>query len=224
VTARERQVEENQAAFTDRTLKYYDWLLEFTCNRIWRCSIDRTLDLYQRHVSSNHLEVGVGTGYFLDRTRFPSPEPRLALLDLNPHCLRHTEARLARYAPEVYRANALAPIELGVRGFDSIAINYVLHCMPGALPEKGIAFANLKPLLNPGGVLFGSTVLREGVPCDLRARVFMRLYNTRKVFCNLQDSLAGLTMALEQSLQHVQVDVIGCVAQFCGKARSDSLS
>ena len=159
-----RQAEPGHAAFNDRTLKHYDWLLEFTCNRIWRCSIERTQELYRRHLSSNHLEVGVGTGYFLDRIRFPNPRPRLALLDPNPYCLRHTEMRLSRYSPEVYRANALAPIELGARGFDSIAINYVLHCMPGTLPEKGIAFANLKPLLNPGGVLFGSTVLREGVP------------------------------------------------------------
>lgn len=61
---------------------------------------------------SNHLEVGVGTGYFLDRSSFPVPEPRLALLDLNPHWLKHTEARLARYTPEVYRANALVPGDL----------------------------------------------------------------------------------------------------------------
>lgn len=214
----QKPVERSQAAFNDRTLKYYDWLLELTCNRIWRCSIERTLELYQRHVSANHLEVGVGTGYFLDRIRFPDPEPRLALLDVNSHCLRHTEARLARYAPEVYCASALAPIEVSVRGFDSIAINYVLHCMPGALPDKGIAFAHLKPLLNPGGVLFGSTVLREGVPCDLRARVVMALYNTRKVFCNLQDGLTGLTKALEDTFQHVQIDVVGCVAQFCARA------
>src|SRR5262249_15644666 len=100
-----------QGAFNDWTLKYYDWLLEFACNRIWRCPIDRTLELYQRHLSSNHLEVGVGTGYFLDRIRFPSAEPRLALLDPNPHCLQHTGTRLARYAPEVYRADALAPIQ-----------------------------------------------------------------------------------------------------------------
>jgi len=205
-------------AFNDRTLRYYDWFLEFACNRVWRCPIDRTLELYQRHLSSNHLEVGVGTGFFLDRLRFPSPEPRLALLDPNPQCLRHTRARLARYAPEVYRADALAPIKLGARGFDSIAINYVLHCMPGALPEKGVAFANLKPLLNPGGVLFGSTVLRQGVPCDLRARAFMRLFNARRVFCNLQDSLAGLREALQKSFRQMQIDVIGCVAQFSCRA------
>lgn len=207
----------SQSGFNSRTLRYYDRLLEFTCNRIWHCSIDRTVELYQRHISSNHLEVGVGTGYFLDRVRFPDSAPRLALLDVNPHCLRYTEATLARYAPSVHRASALAALELDVRGFDSIALNYVLHCMPGTLREKGAAFANLKPLLNPGGVLFGSTVLSVGVPCDLRARLFMRLYNASKFFCNLQDSLAGLTEALRSNFQEVQIDVIGCVAQFSAR-------
>jgi SAM-dependent methyltransferase len=214
MTAIVRPAELDQGAFNHRTLKYYDPLLEFTCNWIWRCPVERTLEFYQRHLSSNHLEVGVGTGYFLDRTGLPGPAPRLALLDTSLPCLQHTEARLARYAPEVYRANALAPIELAARGFDSIAINYVLHCMAGTLPGKGAAFANLKPLLNPGGVLFGSTVLRNGVPCDLRARVFMRLYNAARVFSNLHDSLAGLTEALNNNFEHVRIDVIGCVAQF----------
>ena len=64
-------------------LRYYDWLLELTCNRIWRCPIRRTLELYGRHLSSNHLEVGVGTGYFLEHSRFPDSQSRLALLDLS---------------------------------------------------------------------------------------------------------------------------------------------
>jgi SAM-dependent methyltransferase len=217
MTAIVTSAESNQGAFNQRTLKYYDRLLEFTCNWIWRCPVERTLELYQRHLSSNHLEVGVGTGYFLDRGRLPGPAARLALLDTSPHCLEHTAARLARYAPEAYRADALAPMELAARGFDSIAINYVVHCMGGTLPEKGAAFANLKLLLNPGGVLFGSTVLRHGVPCGLQARVFMRLYNAGRVFCNLEDSLVGLTEALNNTFQHVQIDVIGCVAQFSAR-------
>lgn len=214
----EEPVEATPVVFNQRMLKYYDWLLEFTCNRVWRCPIRRTLELYHRHLSSNHLEVGVGTGYFLEHSHFPSPEPRLALLDLSPHCLKRTATRLSRYAPEVYQANALAPIELSVRRFDSIAMNYVLHCMPGALPQKGIAFANLKPLLNASGVLFGSTVLRHGVRCDLGAKAFLRLYNARKVFCNLDDSLADLRQALETTFRNVQIEVVGCVAQFSGRA------
>jgi SAM-dependent methyltransferase len=211
-----KQVGTTPVVFDPRMLKYYDGLLKFTCNRVWRCPLQRTLELYRRHLSANHLEVGVGTGYLLERSNFPSSGPRLALLDLSPHCLSHTASRLSRYVPEIYRANALAPIELDVRRFDSIAMNYVLHCMPGALPEKGIAFANLKPLLHPTGVLFGSTVLRHGVRCDLGARAVTRFYNARKLFCNLEDSLAGLKQALEKSFRNVQIEVVGCVAQFSG--------
>jgi hypothetical protein len=162
-TATTKPVEPRPAVFNERTLKYYDWLLEFTCNRVWHCSIRRTLELYRRHLSSNHLEVGVGTGYFLDHSHLPGSAPRLALLDLSPDCLKHTAARL-----------------------------------------------------NSGGVLFGSTVLRQGVRCDPGARAFMRLYNARKAFFNLQDGLAGLTQALEKNFRNVRIDVIGCVAQFSG--------
>jgi SAM-dependent methyltransferase len=204
--------------FDERMLRYYDWLLEFTCNRIWRCPIGRTLELYERHLSANHLEVGVGTGYFLDRSRFPHSQPRLGLLDVSPHCLRRTATRLSRYAPEIYRANALEPIALSVQRFDSIAMNYVLHCMPGAIPEKGVAFANLKPLLNPSGVLFGSTVLRHGVRCNRRARAFMRLYNGRRVFSNLEDSLDDLRQVLRTTFRDVEIEIVGCVAQFLCRA------
>jgi hypothetical protein len=43
MSATQEQVERNQAVFNNQTLKYYDWLLAFTCNRIWQCSIERTL-------------------------------------------------------------------------------------------------------------------------------------------------------------------------------------
>jgi SAM-dependent methyltransferase len=203
--------------FNQRMLRYYDWLLEFSCNRAWRCPIPRTVELYRRHLSSNHLEVGVGTGYFLERAHLPGSRPRLTLLDLSPYCLERTATRLSRYAPETFCADALGPLELGAGPFDSIALNYVLHCMPGRLPEKGVVFTNLKPLLNPSGVLFGSTVLRRGVPCDLGARALMRLYNARNVFCNLKDSLADLRQALETTFRDVEIEVIGCVAQFAGR-------
>lgn len=88
-----------QIVFNQRMLRYYDRLLEFTCNRVWRCPIRRTLELYGQHLSSNHLEVGAGTGYFLEHSHFPGPDPRLALLDLSPHCLKRTATRLSRYAP-----------------------------------------------------------------------------------------------------------------------------
>lgn len=207
-----------QPAFNGWTLPHYDRLLEFTCGRIWRCPTERTLELYARHLSGNHLEVGVGTGYFLLLSRFPRPRPKLALLDINAHCLRYTAARLARYAPVTYSANVLQPLSLDLRPVDSIALNYVLHCMPGSLSEKGIVFENLRPYVNDGGVLFGSTVLRREVACDWRARTAMRLYNASGVFCNSMDGLNDLQTALERAFKEVRMDIVGCVAQFSARA------
>ena len=207
-----------QAAFTKDRLAAYDLLvLDLTCRLIWRCSSEHVLALYQKHLSGNHLEVGVGTGFFLDRCSFPASRPRLALLDLNSNCLEHAGQRVARYNPETYQANVLAPIEIDARRFDSVCLNYVLHCLPGALPEKGIVFAHLKALLNPGGVLFGSTVLQGGVHRTAPAKLFMRWLNARGVFCNKRDELDGLVRALEQHLTDVRVEVVGSVALFSGR-------
>src|SRR5262245_22523218 len=62
----------------------------------WRCPSHLILDFYNQHISANHLDVGVGTGYFLDKCRFPSSSPRIALLDLNPNSLEATAKRLRR--------------------------------------------------------------------------------------------------------------------------------
>jgi hypothetical protein len=209
-----------QAAFTKTSLAIYDFLvLQLICRFAWRCPNERVLAAYRRHLSANHLETGVGTGYFPDHAQFPSAAPRVALLDLNANCLERTARRIERYQPDVYQANLLAPIALSARRFDSIAMNYVLHCLPGALPEKGRAIGHLAALLNPGGVLFGATLLQGDVPRSLGARMLMHALNARRTLCNAGDTKAGLVSALEQHLTQVQVEIVGCVALFSGRAR-----
>jgi hypothetical protein len=73
------QVAAGHAVYTKRMLGIYDFLVLGLSNRlIWRCPTQRLIEHYNRHVTSNHLDVGVGTGYFLDRCRFPSAAPRVA--------------------------------------------------------------------------------------------------------------------------------------------------
>jgi hypothetical protein len=92
------EIEAGQAIYTRRTLALYDLVvLGASCRFVWKCPSRRMLGLYDRHVTANHLDVGVGTGYFLDRCRFPSPAPRNALLDLNAAALAYTAGRIARY-------------------------------------------------------------------------------------------------------------------------------
>lgn len=126
-----------QAAYTKPVLAAYDFLvLGFSNRLVWNCPAHRLEAHYNRHISANHLDVGVGTGYFLDRCRFPTPTPRLALEALNENALAFTARRLARYRPDVYRRNALTPITLDAARFDSVGMNDLLHCLPALFDQR----------------------------------------------------------------------------------------
>lgn len=212
------KVEAGQAFYTRRTLAVYDFLVLGVSNRfIWKCPTKTLLDQYNRYVTTNHLDVGVGTGDFLDRCRFPSPTPRVALMDLNHETLTFASRRLARYHPEAYQRNVLEPIPFDGRAFDSVGLNYLLHCVPGPIESKAVIFDHLKPLANAGGVLFGSTLLQRGVQRNWLARRLMEAYNKRGIFSNQQDDFEGLKRALTKRLKDVSVEVTGCAAIFAGR-------
>lgn len=212
------QVEAGQAVYTRRTLAIYDFVVHGVSNRfLWKCPTDKLVEHYNTHVSSNHLDVGVGTGYFLDRCRFPSQAPRVALMDLNASTLDFASHRIARYRPETYCRNVLEPIALPGEKFDSVGINYLLHCIPGSIGSKAVAFDYLKALMNPGAVLFGSTLLQGGVPRNWPAKRLMDAYNRKGIFANRQDDLEGLKQALSQRFSDVSVEVAGCAAIFSGR-------
>lgn len=208
-----------QAVYSRNTLKLYDWLVLAFSNRVaWRCPTRELLAMYNQNVTANHLEVGVGTGYFLDQCQFPSREPRLVLMDLNENCLNAAAARVQRYKPESVRANVLEPIPWTSSLFDSIGLNYVLHCLPGPIREKAVVFDHLRLLLNRGGVLFGSTLLSNGVRPNVIARRLMAVYNRKRIFCNRDDSVTDLERSLRDRFDHVKMTVAGCAALFRAEA------
>jgi len=212
------EVEAGQAIYTKRTLNAYDFVVHGISNRfLWKCPTLRLEQLYNDHVSANHLDVGVGTGYFLDRCRFPSVTPRIALMDLNPETLQFASRRIARYRPETYRRNVLEPIALEGARFDSVGMSYLLHCVPGSIEAKTVAFDHLKALMNPGAVLFGATLLQGGVTRNWGARRLMEIYNRKGVFANREDDLDGLQRALARRFADVSVEVVGCAALFVGR-------
>ncbi len=183
-----------QRVYNPLTLAGYDWyVLSLSNALVWRCPTPRLLRLYDEHVSAAHLDVGVGTGYFLDKCRFPVPAPRITLLDLNPHPLRTAARRIKRYRPQICQANVLEPIQWDGPEFGSIAVHYLLHCLPGTIADKAAVFANLKPLLHDGCPLFGSTILNSGVRHTPASRRLMALYNATGAFCNSDDTIEGLS-------------------------------
>lgn len=210
-----RQAEAGHGVYSKTVLAVYDWLVLGLSNRfIWRCPTSQILDWYDRHVTANHLDVGVGTGYFLNRCRFPADRPRLVLMDLNPNCLAVSARRLQRYTPMTVIRNLLEPISFDGPGFNSVGLNYVLHCLPGRMQDKGIVFEHLAPLINPEAVVFGSTLLSRGIDRSVAARRLMRLYNRKGIFANSEDSRDGLRDVLQRHFSHVRVETVGCVALF----------
>lgn len=214
------EVEAGQAVYNPLVLAFYDWWVLGVSNRFaWRCPSRVLLEQYDRLAGTRHLDIGVGTGWFLDRTTWHGTKPEITLLDLNQSSLAAASKRVARYAPTTVRANVLEPLPLGAARFDSVGNNFLLHCVPGPIEQKaGALVRNTKPFLEPGGVLFGSTILGRGVRHNAFGKGLMAAYNRKGIFHNREDDAAGLERALAAELQDPEVRIIGCVAVFSGRA------
>ena len=210
-------VEKGYAIYTRRNLAFYDWWVLGLSNRfIWRCPSDRLLSLYKEHISDSHLEVGVGTGYFLERS-LPEGQPRVSLLDINRDCLEVASKRIEAFRPEIYQENVLEPLVLYGAGYDSMAINYLLHCLPGSLDTiAGQVIDHLDPYLRDRGTIFGSTILGADIKRPFAASLLMNHYNKKGIFSNTEDSLGAVMEALSARFKTFNVEVQGCVVLFWG--------
>ena len=213
-------IERGQQIYTSLVLRVYDVLVLGLSNRFaWRCPSGTMLERYDRHVGRRHVDLGVGTGWFLDRCRWPVERPEITLLDLNENSLSMAAQRLRRYAPRTVRANVLDPPPLGDARFDSAAANYLLHCLPGQIESKAATLAkNVRPYLEPGGVFFGSTILGRSVPQGRIGRRLMHAYNRKGIFSNADDDENGLERGLASMLEDVEVEVVDTVALFAATA------
>jgi SAM-dependent methyltransferase len=205
-----------QAGYTPLLLKIYDpWVLGFMARVTWRCPIPPVIERYRRLVGRRHLDVGPGTGYFLEKAG-PFEGTEITLLDPNPNVLAHASRRLAAAHPITVEADVMKP--LPVEGpFDSAALSYVLHCLRGPQPHKAVAIRNIADVMAPDGVLFGGTVLGLAERHTPQARAFLRVANWHGDFDNLGDTAEGLRQILEQSFETVEVEVVGSTANFTAR-------
>jgi len=202
------------AIYTPGMLSFYDLLVHGLSNRFaWSCPTQTLIELYRDNLSRNHLEAGIGTGFFIVRSGRTSFD-RLVLLDINRHCLEVAGCRLARFKPELVQASLLDPLPGMRKPFDSIGLTYVLHCLPGTMSEKLTVVDRLLPVMAERAVLFGATILGRGVAPNFVARKLFALYNQRGVFNNLADDQAALEAGLRQRFGEVEIARRGLVALF----------
>ena len=213
----ESDIKKGQAIYTPIMLKLYNiWVLDISNTWIWRCPKHIQLEQFNQYITDNHLDIGVGTGYYLKQCALPS-KAKLSLMDLNPNCLDASKNLLQDCAPNVYLHDIFKPNKSLLNQFNSISMNYLLHCLPGNMVTKSEAIANAVSMLKPGGVLFGATILADN---NLHTKISQRLcafYNKKGIFSNQKDSLEALKLALAKHLTDIELSVVGCVGLFKGK-------
>lgn len=198
-------------------LAIYDWwVLGFMAQFVWRSPTSEFVELYRPLFGERHLDIGPGSGYFIDVAGPDSMQ--LTLLDPNRRVLSHCARRLSRFSPTVVEADVLKPLPLD-GPFDSVALSAVLHCLPGPMEAKGVAVRNAASVIDPGGVLFGATVLGMEEPHSAPARSFLRAANKRGAFDNLGDTIDGLDGILSASFNEVDIEVVGSLALFVARDR-----
>jgi SAM-dependent methyltransferase len=202
-----------QAGYNAAMLAIYDvWVLKFMTKAVWKVPVSQGIDRYRQHIGHRHLDVGPGTGFFIEKAD-PPPDTWITLLDPNPTVLRHAAKRLADRHPVTVEADVMKP--LPVEGpFDSAALSFVLHCLRGPDENKAVAVRNIADVLGPWGILFGGTVLGLQADHTKSARAFLRAANKQGGFDNLNDTPEGLRRILEKSFDAVDVDVVGSAAFF----------
>lgn len=216
------KVTAGQAVYTPFLLSIYDyWVVQFSNKHFWRCPPELMQDLYDRNASSYaHLDIGVGTGYFLQHCQSITSITKVGLMDLNENSLRKTESVLIQAGVknvEAVKADVLEAFPHFEADFESVGLNYLLHCVPGSFDTKlDSVLSNIKTKFAAGKTVrvFGSTILNDR---SLHSGISMKvnqLYQWLGVFNNQQDSLADLHKVCEKYTDQFEISINGAVAFF----------
>lgn len=200
------------------TLFFYDFLVHGLSNRfVWRCPTRHLKKLYQEQLSANHLEIGIGSGRFLRSSARDCKFNRLAIADVNPECLAYASKILEPWRPQTLQLNLLDPLFASghqANRFDSIGINYVLHCLATTWKNKlAICDSLVTNMLNPGGVLFGSTLF-PGLNEHYLSRRLMKTYQRKRIFHNAEDDPTGFSQWAENRYPGSTFQQAGCAMLF----------
>ncbi|ENB6578759.1 class I SAM-dependent methyltransferase [Escherichia coli] len=209
--------------YTPLTLKLYDWWVLRVSNRFaWECSTSEyLLPHFLQHLGKKHLDVGVGTGYYLTHV----PECHLiSLMDLNETSLSAASKRAgetkiqSKINHDVFETY---PKTLHNQ-FDSISMFYLLHCLPGNISTKSCVIRNAAQALTDDGTIYGATILGDGVVHNAFGQKLMRIYNRKGIFSNTEDSEEGLKKILSEHFENVKTKVKGTVVMFSASGKRSS--
>ncbi|KAL9585998.1 MAG: hypothetical protein Q9212_001185 [Teloschistes hypoglaucus] len=199
-------------------LVIYDWwVLGIVSTYAWACSVPQyTLPWFQKNLrKGQHLDIGVGTGYYLAKSDLTGVQVTLA--DLNQDALDATRDRLVMEGKvksgetRCLLHDITRPLPASCPKFDSMSLYYLLHCMPGPVPAKTVVFSHLKHNLTADGVISGASILGKDVRHNLFGRLIMTFGNWNGMFDNRGDNAADFDEALREHFDDVETQVRGAI-------------
>ncbi|OJJ85719.1 class I SAM-dependent methyltransferase [Aspergillus glaucus CBS 516.65] len=204
------------AIYSPLVLQIYDyWVLNIVNTWAWRCPTKtHLLPLFTSNIGSNHLDIGVGTGYYLANGTVPQTT-RLTLCDLSPAAMAKAKARTGREDARELLCDVLKPLPVGAgEKFDSVSMYFLLHCLPGPVANKTCVFEHVKGVLREDGVVTGATVLGKGVEDNFFGGLIRRFCVFDGIMSNETDDVESFVGALKANFEVVEVDLIGVVLVF----------
>jgi ubiquinone/menaquinone biosynthesis C-methylase UbiE len=218
-SSQQLDTESGASVYSPTILKLYDFGVLGLSNRFaWQCPTKTVLlPFYKENLGRKHLDVGVGTGFYIARAGLTRSH-QVGLLDLNENSLRAAAAQVKEAEVRTFLLDVMKPgSEPADTGYDSVSLFYLLHCLPGTMDDKETAIANLKRYLSKDGVLYGATILGEEAGHNPMGRMLLKLYNDKGVFHNMGDTLDGLQRMLRRQFDEVQVRRHNKVALFVAR-------
>lgn len=217
--------EKGARIYTPLILKICDlWVLQISNNYAWRCHTENILlRHFQINMATKHLDIGVGTGYYIANIKDGSNN--ITLLDLNPNSLTAAAKRIGGHRiSHVLQHDIFNPLPESEREqYDSVSMYYLLHCLQGSMHEKLRAIEHASQALKPDGLLHGATILGEGVEHNGFGRYLMSVYNKKGIFSNAADSCEGLRVVLERYFNKVDIHLYGVVAVFTASVKKQTV-
>src|SRR5260370_14268045 len=130
--------EPGASVYSPTILKLYDLGVVGLSHRfVWQCRTKTVLlPFYKEHLGLKHLDVGVGTGFFIARAGLTSSH-QVGLLDLNENCLRAAAAHVQQAKVRTFRRDIMQPSsEPTDTGNDSISLAHDLQSLTGTMDDR----------------------------------------------------------------------------------------
>lgn len=200
-----------QSNVVSKNLFAYDYLVnDLNCNLVWQCEKNNIVQNYVSNITGNHIEIGPGTGYFLQNEQFNT----LQLIDINNDILVNSGQNLKKNSIEIqsHCHNIFSYTLTHLKPADSIGLSYVLHCVPGKIED------NVKNLINnihfDKYILFGASVIKDPEERNMFAEIELFWLNKLGIFNNHGDTYKGLQKYLQESGFEYNLRLEGYVAIF----------